>query len=157
MRRNILTLLLLILASVGVATAQRVKPSGESLRVNLIGGDKSTVTVRSVGNGTNEATCAQDAQIKAMKTILFVGVSSPATDKKYTALVSGRDEGDDYFSSFFGDQKHKNYISVCAPSSSLDKVKGQKQKEQAFDITVNISALETALRNDKIIKRMGLQ
>ena len=156
MKKRILFLLFCALCASG-ALAQRLAPSAESLRVNLLWGDKSTVTVRSVGNGTNEATCGQDAQIKAMKAVLFVGLSSPSTDKRYAPLVANQAENAEYFASFFDNETYKRFVTSSAASSSLDKVKGQKQKEQAFDVTINIASLETALRADKVIKRMGLQ
>lgn len=155
MKKYVLMVLGLLCGS--VALAQRVAPSSESLRVNLLMGDKSTVSVRSVGNGTNEATCSRDAQIKAMKAVLFVGLSSPVTDKRYAPLVANESENEAYFTSFFDNDTYKRFVTVAVASSSLDKVKGQKQKEQSFDIAINIASLETTLRADKIIKRMGLQ
>lgn len=155
MKKVLLTILGVLCGA--AAFAQRVAPSSESLRVNLLWGDKSTVTVRSIGNGTNEATCGLDAQIKAIQATLFVGLSSPATEKNYKPLVANASDNQDYFTAFFDDQTYKRFITICTPSGALSKVKGQKKKEQAFDITINIGSLETTLRNDKVIKRMGLQ
>lgn len=157
MMKKLALLLILAFAGVCLAFGQRVTPSGNSLRVNLLTGDKSTVTVRSIGNGTNEATCQEDAQKKAIQAVLFIGLSSDVASVKYQPLVTDKNEFDPYFQAFFNDQVYKRYITSSSPSSSLDKVKGQKQKEQAFDIVVNINSLETQLRKEKIIKSMGIR
>lgn len=152
-----LLLLLVLLCTVSASMGQRLAPSQNALRVNILSGDKQNVTVRSIGNGQNEAQCQQDAQIKAIKAVLYVGLSSPDVASSYNALITKPDQSADYFTSFFDNETYKRYITSSQASSSLDRVKGQKQREQAFDIVIQIGALETMLRKDKIIQRMGLQ
>lgn len=140
-----------------LATAQRVAPSQNALRVNLLAGDKITATVRAIGNGTNEATCKEDAQQKAIKALLFIGLSSPDIDAAYKPLVTDADQNDPYFTTMFDTQLYKQYITAASPSSPIKKVRGQKKREQAFDIVISRATLENDLRKDKVIKRMGLQ
>lgn len=155
--KRLILIIALIMVGIGFSDGQRLSPSQNAMRVNLMDGDRSTVTVRSIGNGTNEATCQQDAQEKAIKAVLFIGLASDIVSTKYQPLVSDKNESDDYFQPFFNDQIYKRYITSSSPSSSLDKVKGQKQKEQSFDIVININSLESLLRRDKVIKSMGIR
>lgn len=157
MKHCLIGLLLALLTIGSPVSAKKIRPSDNAFRVVLLQSSKNSATVRSIGNGTSEAQCQEDAQVKAVKAVLFVGLTSADATRKQQALVDPALESDAYFTSFFNDKQYKRFIAGSGASSSMDKVKGQKFKEQAFDIVLNIDALQRQLRNDKIIKRMGLQ
>lgn len=152
MKKGLLLMIVSLLVCTGTY-AQKVKPVEYGGSVNLVKQDHggNVLTVRALGYGKNEATAREDAEVRAMRAVLYVGFQGAS------ALVRESDadsKHSDYFYPFFDDKRYKNYITNVVSVGNLGKVKGQKVKQMPFDITINRKALRQELVNNKI-GRMG--
>ena len=148
MKKTLLFLTVCLLACAG-AYAQKVKPVEYGGSVNLIKSDsnQSSITVRALGYGKNEATAREDAEVRVMRAVLYVGFQG------CSGLVKESEaEGEHaaYFSRLFDDKRYKDFVTGVAGVGDLTKVKGQKVKQMPFDITINRKALRQDLVRNKI-------
>jgi hypothetical protein len=148
MKRSLLFLMVCLWACAGVY-AQKVKPVEYGGSINLIRADanQSSITVRVLGYGKNEATAREDAEVRAIRAVLYVGFQN------CSALVKESEaEGEHaaYFSRLFDDKRYKDFISGVVGVGDLTKVKGQKVKQMPFDMTINRKALRQDLVQNKI-------
>lgn len=149
MKKSLLLIAICLSACAG-AYAQKVKPVEYGGSVNLIKSDpdQSSIIVRTLGYGKNEAAAREDAEIRAMRAVLYVGFQG------CSGLVKESEaEGEHaaYFSRLFDDKRYKDFVSGVASVGDLIKVKGQKVKQMPFDITVN----RKALRQDLVRNQIG--
>lgn len=152
MKIQSLLIILLVNFAIGDAVAQRVKPSEFEAKATLINNNQAGATIRIVGYGVNEAKAREDAEYRAARSIIFIGLSQGG---KLSAMVPSSKENTEFFKNFMETGQYRNYYSAVESAGTLDKVKGQKYKQMAFDITVNIKSLERALRQAGEIKEMG--
>jgi len=148
MKKGILFLMVCLLACTG-AYAQKVKPVNYGGSVNLIKTDAngSTVTVRTLGYGKNEATAREDAEVRAIRAVLYVGFQGASSLVKESDAETKHAE---YFDRFFDNKRYKDFVTSTMSVGNLDKVKGQKVKQMPFDITINRKALRQDLVQNKI-------
>lgn len=148
MKKGILFLMLCLLACVGVY-AQKVKPVDYGGSVNLIKSDanSSTIVVRALGYGKNEAIAREDAEVRAMRAVLYVGFQGCSSLVKESEAET---EHAEYFSRFFDDKRYKSFVTGVVSVGDLTKAKGQKVKQMPFDITINRKALRQDLVQNKI-------
>lgn len=149
-------LILVAILTVGISFGQRVKPSAYSSYVNLVEENKGSVTVRSIGWGKSEALALQDAEVRAILTLLYVGMPQA---QRLQALVANEqaanDANNDYFERLINEQAYKRFVTNSSPVGSWSKMKGEKTKSMPVNITVNVDALKKDLENNKIIRKFG--
>lgn len=148
MKKSILLGLLCLFAFVGTTYAQKVKPVEYGGSVNLVKElPNNVIVVRSLGYGKNEATAREDAEIRVMRAVLYVGFP------KYSKFASEADaeaKHANYIANFFDGKRYKDFIVGVESVGDLSKVKGQKVKQMPFDITVNHKALRQNLKENGI-------
>lgn len=151
-----LLLVVLILLGVGLSYGQRVKPSSYSSYVNLVEQNKGSVIVRSIGWGKSEASALQDAEVRAILTLLYVGLPQA---QHLQAMIGNEQEANDanptYFERLIDQQAYKRFVVNSAPSGSWSKMKGEKTKSMPVDITINVDALKKDLESNKIVRKFG--
>lgn len=148
MKKGVLFLIICLLACTA-AYAQKVKPVDYGGSVNLVKSDTghNTITVRTLGYGKNEAIAREDAEVRAMRAVLYVGFQGCSSLAKESDAESQHAE---YFSRFFDGKRYKDFVNSVVSVGDLGKVKGQKVKQMPFDITINRKALRQNLVENKI-------
>lgn len=150
MKKSFLLVLMCLFALVGTASAQKVKPVNYGGTVNLVKEmPDNVIVVRSLGYGKNEATAREDAEVRVMRAVMYVGFP------KYSKFIAESDaeaKHAEFISNFFDGKRYKDFIVGVESVGDLTKVKGQKVKQMPFDITVNHKALRQHLRENGIGK-----
>lgn len=154
--KRILLLIVVFAATMGLAQAQKVRPSEYAAYVNLVSESKGAVTVRSTGWGKNEAQALEDAEVRAMLTLLYVGLPTSA---KHGAMVANESEANtknpSYFEQLITQRAYKKFVMSSAAKGSFSKMKGDKVKSMAVDVTVNTDALRKDLEANEIVRKFG--
>lgn len=150
MKKSFLVLMVCLFACGGTMYAQKVKPVNYGGSVNLVKEmPDDIIVVRSLGYGKNEATAREDAEIRVMRAVLYVGFP------KYTKFIAEADaeaKHADFISTFFDEKRYKDYIVGVESVGDLTKVKGEKVKQMPFDVTVNHKTLRQGLKDNGIGK-----
>lgn len=156
MKLKILFLFLAVF-SVGCLSAQKVKPVNYGGSVNLVKEiDKNTVVIRTLGYGKKEANAREDAEIRVMRAVLYVGF--PGHSKMISEPESSVEtKHAEYLSNFFEGKRYKDFITSVVSVGSLEKVKGEKVKSMPFDITVNLKSLRQNLIGNKVGGGLGFR
>ena len=125
-------------------------------KVNYLSSKDGTITIKSIGVGSNEANAIMDAEKNAFNVILFRGL--PASEQ-LNAIV-GTNEAEEiemhkeYFDSFYKEKRYQTFVMSSIPTSSLIKLKGGG-KSISVDVKVNITALRKDLEQNNIIRKFG--
>ena len=153
-------LFLFAMLAIGVCLlgyAQRVKPVeyGGTVSVLKVVDQKALILeLRVVGYGKNEALAQEDAEVRAIRAVMYAGVEGfrPLLVESQAEAQHG-----DFLLNFFDNKQYKDYLLMVEPAGGLTKVKGMKKKvrKQPYDIRVNVGALERFLIQNKVKKRMG--
>lgn len=135
--------------------AQKVKPveyGGGITLLEVVDQKALILKLRVIGYGKKDAQAQEDAEVRAIRAVMYVGVDSyrPLLVESQAEAAHG-----DFLNNFFDSKQYKDYISMSEPAGGLTKVKGLKVKKQPYDIRVNVMALEQFLTQNKIKKRMG--
>mgnify|MGYP000892019643 CR=1 FL=1 len=126
-------------------------------KVNYISGRDGTITMRSIGIGSNAQAAIEDAEKNAISVLLFRGL--PESEQKF-ALIGTNEEDEknkhkNYFNMFFKGNRYKSFVMSSIPATELFKIKGGK-KSIAVDIKINLLALRIDLEQNNIIRKFGL-
>lgn len=152
MKLNLFYILTFLAFSLNLC-AQKSEYSGE---VNFVTEQSGTITVRVIGYGSNIDKAKSDAELKAINTILFLGL--PESIQKSGLVVKSEFEttfkNSTYFQSFYGKNGYRNFIMSSIPTTELIKSKGGK-KSVGVDIKINVSALRNDLEQNQIIRKFG--
>lgn len=149
--------ILFALSAAGYLHAQKVKPVNYGGSVNLVQEiDKDNVVIRAMGYGKNEATAREDAEIRVIRAVLYVGFSGHSKlISEPESTVEAKHAG--FLNHFFDEKRYKDFITSVVSVGSLGKVKGQKVKSMPFDITVNLKALRQHLIENKVGGGLGFR
>ncbi|MDX6188396.1 hypothetical protein SGQ83_03465 [Flavobacterium sp. Fl-318] len=151
--KRIGVLVLLILISFTYSCSQKILPTSE---VNYVSGNAGTITMRTIGNGSNEMEAISEAEKNAINVLLFRGL--PESEQK-SALV-GTHESEEiekhktYFEKFYTQKRYKTFFMSSIPVSDFAKQKGGA-KSLTLDVKVNLAALRTDLEQNNIIRKFG--
>jgi hypothetical protein len=151
--KRIGVLVLLILISFTYSCSQKTLPTSE---VNYVSGNAGTITMRTIGNGSNESEAISEAEKNAINVLLFRGL--PESEQK-SALV-GTNESEEiekhktYFEKFYTQKRYKTFFMSSIPVSDFAKQKGGA-KSLTLDVKVNLAALRTDLEQNNIIRKFG--
>lgn len=131
--------------------AQKVKPVNYGGSVNLMEvkgrGGNAEVVLRTLGYGKNDALAQEDAEVRVIRALLYIGMSKdlPAIISMSESEAENKSGGK--LLSFFESKEYKDCIRFVKPVGKLDKVKGEKVKKKPFDITVSYYALKNKIAN----------
>jgi hypothetical protein len=144
---------ILIILFTTYSCSEKLIPSAE---VNYVSGNEGTITMRSIGVGTNQIEAIANAEKSAINVILFRGL--PESIQK-TALIGTSeseemDKHKDYFEKFYSQNRYRTFIMSSIPVSNLIKQNGG-QKSIAADVKVNLVALRKDLEQNNIIRKFG--
>ncbi|MCM1141552.1 MAG: hypothetical protein NC453_23520 [Muribaculum sp.] len=147
--RNIIILFILL---VGMVTSQ----SFAQYQVNYLHSEGETMTFRVVGYGKNAKKASADAEINAVKGLLFKGI--PNTQQSVPMIKETEQTSYSKNKSFwnaFWEGEYQNVItrSVIVRNFGKDE---NKQKSITLEVTVNTHALRQDLERNSIIRKFGL-
>jgi hypothetical protein len=151
--KKISAFVILFSLSLTISCSKKALPSGE---VNYVSGNAGTITMRAIGNGSNEQEAINDAEKRAINVICFRGL--PESEQK-TALIGTNEAGEIekhklYFEKFFDQKRYKTFIMSSIPVSDLVKQNGGT-KSLAADVKINLGALRNDLEQNNVIRKFG--
>jgi len=124
-------LLLLILVALGYSCSPKLSQS--SAEVNYFSSVDGTVTLRVIGEGSNQK-ALESAEIKVFNVLFFRGV--PESAEKLAMVGTNekeeREKNGVYFEHMYNDKRYKTFIMSATPTSGAYKESGAKKL--AFDI-----------------------
>jgi hypothetical protein len=117
---------------------------------------KNSVTLRCIGYGSNAKKASKDAELNAIKTLLFVGADN--TPYKFPLIGNDETSAEDNNKTFFDDfysNSFRNFIesSIIVTSFGKDEL---KRKCITVDVCIRAQQLRTFLENKGIIRKFGL-
>lgn len=122
----------------------------------LINQTKESVTLRCVGYGKKIVKAHTDAELSAIKTLLFVGVSG--TQCSVPLIQEERTSVETRFKKFFEtfyDENYKDFVETSVIVTPFGK-NSLKQKCITLDVCIRVSQLRTCLEKNGIIRKFGL-
>lgn len=125
-------------------------------RVTALSTTNDVCTLRSVGYGRKARAAAKDAELAALKAILFTGVA----DTKYRMPLVTEDRAgvEDQYKSFFDDfydGGYKDFVASSVIVSPFGKNE-LKQKCITVDVCIRVRQLRAYLENNGIVRKFGL-
>lgn len=124
--------------------------------VTMVSSKNGIITLRCVGYGKNAAKASKDAEISAIKALLFYGVA----DSQYRiALIQKpqievENNNKKFFEGLYNDE-YKNFIESSAIVTPFGK-NSLKQKCVTLDVVIRVSQLRLYLERNGIIRKFGL-
>lgn len=153
--RKVLYLLLFAFICGLTANAQKVKPVEYGGSINLIREiNQSTIVLRTLGYGKKEANAREDAEIRVIRAVLYVGFEghNRLINESETSFEA---KHGDFLNTFWEQKRYKDFITGIVSVGSLEKVKGQKVKSMPFDVTINVKAFRQYLIQNKVGGGLG--
>lgn len=117
---------------------------------------KNSVTLRCIGYGSNAKKASKDAEMNAIKTLLFVGADN--TPYKYPLIGNDKTSAEENNKAFFNDfysESFRNFIdsSIIVTSFGKDEL---KRKCITMDVCVRAQQLRAFLESKGVIRKFGL-
>jgi hypothetical protein len=151
--KKISALVLLVLLSVTYSCSKKTLPTSE---VNYLSGNDGTITMRAIGNGTNQQEAISEAEKNAINVLFFRGL--PESEQKIALIGTNESEEIEkhkqYFEKFYTQKRYKTFIMSSIPVSDFAKQNGGA-KSLALDVKVNLVALRKDLEQNNIIRKFG--
>lgn len=126
-------------------------------RVSYVNDGNGTITLRVTAYGKKSKNAIENAEIEAIKTILFRGI--PESTQCKNPLISTNENdiiknNKDYFVDFFDRKRCRSFIISNVPVSKFSKDATNK-KCITVDIKVNFKSIRSDLENHNIIRKFG--
>lgn len=151
--KKISALVILVLLSVTYSCSKKTLPTSE---VNYLSGNDGTITMRAIGNGTNQQEAINEAEKNAINVLFFRGL--PESEQKIALIGTNESEEMEkhkqYFEKFYTQKRYKTFIMSSIPVSDFAKQNGGA-KSLALDVKVNLVALRKDLEQNNIIRKFG--
>lgn len=154
---NTQKIILGIIAIIGLCSCSpKIQPySSYSGEVNfLFKEEQGTIVVESTGYGKNQSEALVDAQITAIKVLLFKGL--PGTELNVPLIENENDANSkfsDYFQNLF---QQGNYIKfIMSSTESANPVQKKGNKTITLDIKINYNSLRQDLEQNQVIRKFG--
>lgn len=122
---------------------------------SVAGATKNTVTLRCTGYGRKAAIAATDAELSAVKTLLFAGAKG--TPHSIPLIQESKETMEDKFKRFFNafyNDTYKDFIESSVIVVPYGK-NALKQKCITLDVCIRVSQLRAYLENNGIIRNFG--
>lgn len=156
MKRVLYVLLFFLICGLN-ATAQKVKPVEYGGTVNLLREiDQNTIVLRTLGYGKKEANAREDAEVRVIRAVLYVGFDGHGKLINETESAFETKHGD-FLNTFWEQKRYKDFITGIVSVGSLSKVKGQKVKSMPFDVTINLKTFRQYLIQNKVGGNLGFR
>ena len=125
-------------------------------QVTVIGATNDVVNLRCVGYGKKASKAYNDAELSAIRTILFVGAKG--TQHSMPLINEDKSIVENKFHSFFSTFYNEGYKSFLESSIIVVPFgkNSLKQRCITLDVCIRISQLREYLENNGIIRRFGL-
>lgn len=145
---RVLTTMLSLLFAAGVFAQYQAKYVGDS---------NGCVKMRCTGYAKKAKEAVAEAELSAVRTILFQGISEvPACSLPLIPVTEKEAEGENkrYFRDFYSG----GYMRFVVSSEIVTTLKkdAAKRKNMTVDVTVNVKALREDLEKNNVIRRFGL-
>lgn len=124
--------------------------------VKVLGSKNDIVSMRCIGFGKKALSASIDAELSAIKTILFVGANG--TQYNTPLIVEEKSVVENKFKSFFStfyNEGYKSFIESSVVTVPFGK-NSLKQKCITLDVKIKVSQLRKYLENNDIIRKFGL-
>lgn len=117
---------------------------------------RDVITMRATGYGRKAAKASDDAELSAIKTVLFAGAYGaqyriPLIKEEQAAVEA---EHNDFFEKLYGGG-YKNYIESSVVAVPFGK-NAVKKKCIVLDVRIRVTQLRSYLENNGIIRKFGL-
>ncbi len=125
-------------------------------QVKYVSVDGDLVKMRCVGYANKPKEAVEDAELSAVKVVLFQGVSGvPHISSPLISIVEHEAVHDN--SKYFKDFYDGGYRRFIVSSEILTKLKkdASKRKSMTLDVTVNVKALREDLERNGVIRKFG--
>ncbi len=116
----------------------------------------STVTLRTIGYGKNAKIASSEAEINAIRMILFTGANN--TSFKYPLISEDKDKIESEFSDFFSgfyESGYQDFIESSVIVTPYGK-NATKHKCITLDVCIRVERLRSYLESKNIIRKFGL-
>ncbi len=125
-------------------------------QVSVLNATKDAVSMRCVGYGKKATIASIDAELSAIKTLLFAGAqntqySMPLIREDKTVVENKYKK---FFDTFYG-KEYQNFIESSIIVTPYGK-NALKQKCITLDVCIRVNQLRTYLENNGIIRKFGL-
>ena len=146
--KKILIICLIILTTIFEVSAQ--------YQVSVLNATKDAVSMRCVGYGKKAAIASMNAELSAIKTLLFVG----AQNTQYSMPLVQEDKAivenkyRKFFDAFYS-KEYQNFVESSIVVTPFGK-NTLKQKCITLDVRIRVKQLRTYLENNGIIRKIGL-
>ena len=125
-------------------------------QVSILNSTKDAVSMRCVGYGKKATIASMDAELSAIKTLLFVGAqntkhSMPLVQEDKAAFENKYRK---FFDAFYS-KEYQNFVESSIIVTPYGK-NALKQKCITLDVCIRVNQLRTYLENNGIIRRFGL-
>ena len=146
--KKILIICLIMLTAILEVSAQ--------YQVSVLNATKDAVSMRCVGYGKKATIASMDAELSAIKTLLFVGTqktqhSMPLVPED-KAVVENKYKK--FFDAFYS-KEYQNFVESSIIVTPYGK-NALKQKCITLDVCIRVNQLRTYLENNGIIRKFGL-
>lgn len=136
--------------------SSKIQPySSYSGEVNfLFKEEQGTMVVESTGYGKNQSEALVDAQITAIKVLLFKGLSGTELN---VPLIENENDANSKFSDYFQNLfQQGNYIKfIMSSTESANPVQKKGNKTITLDIKINYNSLRKDLEQNQVIRKFG--
>lgn len=124
-------------------------------QVNCISSTAASITLRSVGYAKNKEKALFDAELSAVKALLFYGVDNSQSSMPLMTVTETEaiKSYKDFFSDLYGGG-YKEFISSSEIVKPFSK-DINKRKNIVVDVTVNVRALREYMERNGIIRKFG--
>lgn len=145
----------LAMAMVSCSSSQPVAMRNEVSKVDQPAeSEPGTIWVKASGYGRDEVSAVHDAQMAAVRHLLFQGI--PGTPWNLPMVpdesVSKRDHAE-FYERFLDQKGYRDFI-MSSSSTPLTKVEGGKRLDST--IKLNVQGIRTYLEKNDIIRKFGL-
>lgn len=125
-------------------------------QVSVLNATKDVVSMRCIGYGKKASIAAKDAELSAVKTLLFIGVEN-AQCNILPLIQEDKENIENKFQQFFNDFYKKEYQSFVESSVIVSPYgkNALKQKSITLDVCVRVKQLRTYLENNGIVRKFG--
>lgn len=132
------------------------KTNYQTIGINYLSGDASTLTLRCEGIGKDKYESIANAEKNAIEALLFRGIPD-SQQKDPLVLVTESDakkNNKKYFDQLLGDKRYKTFIISSIQTIEPQNDKG-RNKKNTVDVRINLRALRNDLEQEGVIRKFG--
>lgn len=112
------------------------------------------ITLRTWGNGTNRSRAMEQAEIRALETIIFNGLTGHQVLRPLVKEVNARERHQKFFDAFFSDKANCNrFVTLDEKTVSRIKSENLTMEQWGCIVRIDYNALQTFLIDEGIIKK----